>query len=111
MNSSSLAGCLALAAGAALCGPALAAAPTVVHPPLRPDSGSMAVHCGLLIDGTAPTARPDLTVTIRDGRVISIMRGSAHDPALPFLELGAYTCLPGLIDMHTHLTEEPEVEQ
>jgi imidazolonepropionase-like amidohydrolase len=27
---------------------------------------------------------------------------------VPVLDLGEYTCLPGLIDMHTHLTDRPE---
>ena len=107
----SLARCLApLGAAAALCAPGFAAELAVVHPPLRPDSGSIVVHCGSLIDGTTPRARRNLTITIRDGHVASVTPGTGHDPTLPFLELGDYTCLPGLIDMHTHLTEEPEVE-
>ncbi len=75
--------------------------------PLTPDTGSVAVHCGAMIDGTADSARRDVTVTIRNGRVDSLQDGRQAAPDLPFLELGAYTCLPGLIDMHTHLTDRP----
>jgi len=75
--------------------------------PLTPDTGSVAVHCGALIDGTADVARRDVTVTIRNGRVESLQDGLHPSSELPFLDLGAYTCLPGLIDMHTHLTDRP----
>jgi imidazolonepropionase-like amidohydrolase len=75
--------------------------------PLTPDTGSVAVHCGALVDGSSDTARRDVTVTIRNGRVESLLDGRRADSDLPFLELGGYTCLPGLIDMHTHLTDLP----
>src|SRR5882757_613070 len=75
--------------------------------PLTPDTGSVAVHCGALIDGSSEAARHDVTVTIRSGRVESLQDGRHADSELPFLELGDYTCLPGLIDMHTHLTDRP----
>ncbi len=91
-------------------GLALGGAPALTRAPYAPDSGSLTVHCGTLIDGVSGTALRDRTVTIRAGRVESVTRGRAHDPALAHLELEHYTCLPGLIDMHTHLTEEPEVE-
>ena len=68
------------------------------------------MHCGTLIDGVSGTALPDQTVTIRAGRIESVRPGRGHERGMAHLELAHYTCLPGLIDMHTHLTEEPEVE-
>ena len=96
-----------LIAASALSSAGTAATPVLGQAPLTPDAGSVAVHCGLLIDGTADTARRDVTVTIRNGRVDSLQAGRQVPSDLPFLELGAYTCLPGLIDMHTHLTDLP----
>jgi imidazolonepropionase-like amidohydrolase len=47
------------------------------------------------------------TVTIRNGRIVSV--GKLRPPGdVPVVDLPRHTCLPGLIDMHTHLTERPE---
>lgn len=80
--------------------------------PYTPDSGSLAIRCGTLIDGLNPAPIPNALVVIRDGRVKSVKanasRGDAAAPRVPVMDLGAYSCLPGLIDMHTHLTDRPE---
>lgn len=76
--------------------------------PYQADSGSLVLQCGALIDGMSDTPLPDVTVIIREGRVAEIRRGRAAPRGLPVLDLAGYTCLPGLIDMHTHITERPE---
>ncbi|MGH8264287.1 MAG: amidohydrolase family protein, partial [Steroidobacteraceae bacterium] len=73
--------------------------------PLAVDSGSMAIHCGTLIDGITDLPVRDVTVVIRDGRITSVQKLVQIAAKLPTLELGDYTCLPGLIDMHTHITD------
>ena len=85
----------------------VAGAVPIAVAPLTPDSGSIAVHCGTLIDGVSDTPSHDVTVVMRAGRVVSVTRGAARVSDLPFLDLGGRTCLPGLIDMHTHLTDAP----
>jgi imidazolonepropionase-like amidohydrolase len=83
--------------------------PTLVQAPHAPDSGSIAIRCGTLIDGLADTARSDQLVVIRDGRFDSIVAGDASAPAgLPFLDLTDFTCLPGLINTHVHLADIPD---
>ena len=89
-----------------LSAPAVAKTPLLVvtATPYRPDSGTLAVRCGRLIDGIADTVRKDAVVLIRDGRIASV--GAGPIPAdVATLDLSKSMCLPGLIDMHTHLTD------
>jgi imidazolonepropionase-like amidohydrolase len=46
-------------------------------------------------------------VTIIDGRISSVGQGSATPPDARHIDLKGMTLLPGLIDMHTHLTSDP----
>lgn len=66
------------------------------------------MRCGALIDGISDEVRPAMTVLIVNGRVRAVAPRVDVPPGTPQLDLGGYTCLPGLIDMHTHLTERPE---
>ena len=75
--------------------------------PYSPDSGTLAVRCGTLIDGLADRPAKDRWVVIRDGRVTDVLPGSARIRGVERqLDLSAYTCLPGLIDTHTHITDK-----
>jgi imidazolonepropionase-like amidohydrolase len=47
-------------------------------------------------------------IVITDGRIVSVGRqGDPVPPEAKHLDLGARTLLPGLIDMHVHLTSDP----
>jgi imidazolonepropionase-like amidohydrolase len=73
--------------------------------PLKPDSGTVALRCGSLIDGSSSDAARDVTVVIVDGRITRVAAGVSAPRDVPVIDLKDYTCLPGLIDMHTHLVD------
>ena len=102
---------LALLGGCAGARAPAAAAPAVVAAtPYAPDSGTLIVLCGQLIDGLAPELRGPSTVRIENGRIVAVEAGTRQGTgafAGPVLDLAESTCLPGLVDMHTHLTDRP----
>lgn len=66
-----------------------------------------AVHCGKLLDVRSGKLLADQTIVFDDKGVITAV-GASGTVKLPDgikpTELGALTCLPGLIDAHVHLT-------
>lgn len=83
--------------------------PTIAVAPFEADSGNVAIRCGKLIDGLSDAPALDVTVIVRDGRVTELTPGHVHPPAsLALLDLREYTCLPGLVDTHTHISFLPE---
>ncbi len=66
------------------------------------------VHAGRLIaDASLPAAGPS-TITITDGRITAVAAGLTPPPAgARLVDLSGKTVLPGLIDMHVHLSGDP----
>jgi imidazolonepropionase-like amidohydrolase len=93
---------LSWAASAAV---AAAPRPSTVEGVHVADSGSLAMRCGRLIDGVSREPKGPATVLIRDGRIVAVGPDVAVPTGIAVLDLAGYTCLPGLIDMHTHLTD------
>jgi imidazolonepropionase-like amidohydrolase len=65
------------------------------------------IHAGRLIDGRADTARTSVTVTVDGDRIVSIADGYATPaPGDTVIDLKNATLMPGLMDMHVHLSSE-----
>ncbi len=61
----------------------------------------------VITDPDKPSLGPS-TVTVTDGRIMTIEPGRAAAPAgADVIDLGDKTLLPGLIDLHVHLTGDP----
>lgn len=69
-----------------------------------------AVHCGRLLDVAGQEVLTDHVVIVSGNRIRSIEPADrAEIPAgAELTELGDHTCLPGLIDSHTHLVDRDD---
>lgn len=69
-----------------------------------------AVHCGKLLDVRGGRVLSDQVIVYDDSGTITSVGpvGSARIPgAVTAIDLSSATCLPGLIDVHTHITFDP----
>jgi imidazolonepropionase-like amidohydrolase len=65
------------------------------------------IHAGRLIDGVSDAPRQRVTVTVDGDRIRSIDEGyAAAGDGDTVVDLTGATVLPGLMDMHVHLTSE-----
>jgi imidazolonepropionase-like amidohydrolase len=65
-----------------------------------------ALQCGHFIDTTAGRLVAETTIVIEGKRVREVLAGRQSPADARIVDLGDQTCLPGLIDAHTHLTGE-----
>lgn len=67
---------------------------------------SVALHCGHLLDTTSGRLLGETTVVTEGRRIKDIRAGRIDVSGAQVVDLASATCLPGLIDSHTHLTSE-----
>jgi imidazolonepropionase-like amidohydrolase len=67
---------------------------------------SVAIRCGHLLDTQAGTLLAATTVIIEGTRIRSVVAGDHVPEGTASIDLSSQTCLPGLIDSHTHLSDQ-----
>jgi imidazolonepropionase-like amidohydrolase len=83
----------------------LAAAPPAAAAPLPTASAVTIVKAGRLVDGRGGTPLAPAMVRVEGERIVAVGRRLDVPTGAAVLDLGPATLLPGLIDLHTHLTD------
>ena len=70
-------------------------------------SSATVIHAGLLINGENSVPSPEMSIVIEGSKIQAIETGYiTPDSEDEFIDLSGYTVLPGLMDMHVHLSSE-----
>jgi imidazolonepropionase-like amidohydrolase len=72
-----------------------------------PAPRKLAVKAARLIDGTGAAPITNAVVLIEGDRITAVGSGLAIPRGTEVIDLGGATLMPGLIDMHTHVTSQP----
>ena len=99
MNRRTISLALALA-GAGFAGQAIAQQPLAVARVVT------VLHCGALFDSHTGQRNGPSTIVVEGGRITEVLAGTVERTGAAVVDLGSHTCLPGLIDSHTHITGE-----
>ena len=68
--------------------------------------GNTAVQCGALVDVEGLRVLGPHTILVSGERITAVEAGRVAPAGATVVDLAGHTCMPGLMDMHTHITSE-----
>ncbi len=68
---------------------------------------TIALQCGNLFDGRGDSLRKNVVIVVEDGRIKDI--AATLPTGVEVIDLSRSTCLPGLMDTHTHILLQGDI--
>src|SRR5258705_11088936 len=68
------------------------------------DARDVVIHAGTLIDGVSSTPRRQVSILVREERMVSVDTGFTAPAGAEVIDLSNATVLPGFIDCHVHIS-------
>jgi imidazolonepropionase-like amidohydrolase len=72
-----------------------------------PAGRAVALKCGNLFDGRGDSLRKNVVILVEDGKIKNV--GETVPPGADIVDLSHSTCLPGLMDTHTHILLQGDI--
>src|SRR5260370_28671633 len=67
------------------------------------------VRCGALVEPESGKARKNVLITVEGERITEVREGAQAPAGARAIDLSDRTCLPGLIDAHTHVLLQGDI--